>query len=385
MPPDSPPRPTGWGGTPVEQPTLSQIEAAAERCRDVVVRTPLVPLHSYEANSALWLKPEILQPIRSYKLRGVFNWAAGLSDAERAKGFSTHSAGNTAQALGHVARLWGTAARSLLPDRTPPAKIEAIERYGVTPVVMPFDELLDYIFHARWEEEPYSFLNPWADPLMIAGNGALALEICQDLPTVRTVYVPVGGGGLIAGIGSALKAHRPHVRVIAVQPEACPALQVSLAAGRPAWIEPQPTVCDTALPLVVDELFPLLSQVVEGSGPAGRTQQAGSRSGGRHVGGRCSATARGACGHCGLHLERREHHAQPAARMDRRTGVRLRRPMRRTACPVPCSGSRCGRDARRARQTSRTMTWWGSTICSRFSARGAHAQVVLPTSRERAK
>jgi threonine dehydratase len=198
-------------------------------------------------SSALWLKPEILQPIRSYKLRGVFNWAAGLSDAERAKGFS----------------LWGTAARSLLPDRTPPAKIEAIERYGVTPVVMPFDELLDYIFHARWEEEPYSFLNPWADPLMIAGNGALALEICQDLPTVRTVYVPVGGGGLIAGIGSALKAHRPHVRVIAVQPEACPALQVSLAAGRPAWIEPQPTVCDTALPLVVDELFPLLSKVVD--------------------------------------------------------------------------------------------------------------------------
>lgn len=263
MTPDLTSRPTGWGGTPVEQPPLSQVEAAAERCRDVVVRTPLVPLHSYESESPLWLKPEILQPTRSYKLRGVFNWAAGLSDDERAKGFSTHSAGNTAQALGHVARLCGTTARSLLPDRTPPAKIEAIERYGVTPVVVTFDDLLDYIFHARWEEEPYSFLNPWADPQMIAGNATLALEICQDLPTVRSVYVPVGGGGLIAGIGSVLKSLRPDVRVIGVQPAACPALQASLAAGRPTWIDPEPTVCDTALPLVVDELFPLLSQVVD--------------------------------------------------------------------------------------------------------------------------
>lgn len=260
---DSLGRPTGWGGVVVARPDLATIQAAAKLLRGGLVHTPLIPLQCCDGSEDLLLKPETLQPIGSFKLRGALTWALGLSQEQRQRGFSTHSAGNTALALGHVARLCGVSARSLLPDRTPPNKIEAIQRYGVMPVIMPFDELLDFIFRAGWNDEPYSYLNPWADPQMIAGNGTIGLEICADLPDVDTVYVPVGGGGLIAGVGSAVKAVKPRVRVVAVQPSACPALKASLEAGKPLWIEAQPTICDTALPLVVDELFPLLQQVVD--------------------------------------------------------------------------------------------------------------------------
>ena len=123
--------------------------------------------------------------------------------------------------------------------------------------------MLDYIFQAGWEQELYSYLNPWTDPLMVAGNGTIGLEILDELPGVDTIYVPVGGGGLVAGVGSAVKAANAGVRIVAVQPEACPALKASFDAGKPVWVDAQPTLCDTALPLAIDETFQLLSQVVD--------------------------------------------------------------------------------------------------------------------------
>ncbi len=256
-------KPTGWGGDPVARPSLAEVQQAAEVLGDVIVRTPLVPLKSYQDSTSIQLKPETLQPIGSYKLRGVYNWAASLTSEQLEVGLSTHSAGNTAQALGYVARLVGAKARSLLPDRTPQVKIDAIRRYGVTPVIMSFEKLLDYIFQAGWEQEPYSYLNPWADPLMVAGNGTIGLEILDELPGVDTIYVPVGGGGLVAGVGSAVKAANAGVRIVAVQPEACPALKASFDAGKPVCVDPQPTLCDTALPLAIDETFQLLAEVVD--------------------------------------------------------------------------------------------------------------------------
>ena len=263
MVPDLSEKPTGWGGDPLSRPSLEEVQQAAEVIRDVIVRTPLVPLKSYKDSTAIQLKPETLQPIGSYKLRGVYNWAASLTGEQIQAGLSTHSAGNTAQALGYVAGLVGAEARSLLPDRTPQVKIDAIRRYGVTPVIMSFKDLLDYIFRAGWEQEPYSYLNPWADPLMVAGNGTIGLEILDELPEVDTIYVPVGGGGLVAGVGSAVRAAGAGVRIVAVQPEACPALKASFDAGKPVWVDQQPTLCDTALPLAIDETFQLLSEVVD--------------------------------------------------------------------------------------------------------------------------
>ena len=241
------------------------MRAAAERIRGVAVSTPLLSLRSYaSAQPDILLKPETLQPVTSFKIRGAYNWASSLTDEQRSRGLSTVSAGNTAQAVAYAARLVGASARSRLPDTTPRAKIDAIEAYGMEPVLTPGDELFDWMLSAGWEDESYTFLHPWVEPLMVAGSATVGLEIHDDLPDVDTVFVSVGGGGLICGVGSALKALNPDVRIIAVQPEACAPLSASLAAGRPVWVDAQPTLCDgLGVPLVTDEMWPLLRSVVD--------------------------------------------------------------------------------------------------------------------------
>ena len=259
-----PKRPTGWGGPPLVPPGPADAEAAARRIRGVAVRTPLLQLSGSPPEAPIFLKPEVLQPSGAYKLRGVCNWAASLTPEERARGFCTHSSGNTALALGHVARLFGASARSVMPDWVPPHKLEAIRACGVEPAPMPLDDLLAFIFEGHWRRQPYCYLNPWADPHMLAGNGTLALEILADLPDIDTLFVPVGGGGLVLGVGGVLKKLKPSVRVVGVQAEACPALHASFAAGKPVWVEARPTVCDgTTLPLVVEELYPALRATVD--------------------------------------------------------------------------------------------------------------------------
>jgi threonine dehydratase len=257
-------RPTGWGGPPVARPALAEVRQAATRLEGVAVRTPLLPLADEGRDPALFLKPETLQPAGSYKLRGVYNWAAGLSVEERQRGLSTHSSGNTALALGYVARLFGVSARSLMPDSVPAYKVHAIRAAGVEPKLVPMSELLAYVFEERWRQEPYPFLNPWADPRMLAGSGTLGLEILADLPDLETVFVPVGGGGLVIGQGGTLKTLKPSVRVVGVQSQACPALHASFAAGRAVWVESKPSLCDgTAVPLVVEQLYPTLRDIVD--------------------------------------------------------------------------------------------------------------------------
>lgn len=257
-------RPTGWGGAPVAQPSLTDIQQAATRIADHVVRTPLVPLHSYQAKTNTYLKPEILQPIGSFKLRGVLNWAASLSPQERAKGLSTTSAGNTAQALGYVARLFDVPARTLLPDTIPKNKLDAITSYGVEPIKLPFPDLLAYMLEEHWRNEPYAYLNPWGEPHLVSGHGTLGLEVLEDLPNVQSIFVPVGGGGLIAGVGSAIIASHTHAKIIAVQSENCPALQASFERNSGGWIDALPSICDgTAVPIIVDEMYPLLKNVID--------------------------------------------------------------------------------------------------------------------------
>ena len=219
---------------------------------------------SSDPDPPVWLKAECLQPVGSFKLRGVFNWARSLSDAELQRGVTTQSAGNTAQALGYAAQLLGVPARSLLPDSAPQVKVDGVRAYGVTPVPVPFSALMDYVFDKGWEKEPYSYLNPWGDPSILAGSGTIGLEILDDLPEVTAIYVPVGGGGLVAGIGSVVKELRPDVEIIGVQSTACPSLRAALDAGQPRWVETGETICDgTMVPVVVDEMYPLVSSVVD--------------------------------------------------------------------------------------------------------------------------
>jgi threonine dehydratase len=252
-------RPTGWGDPPANAPTLDEVRAATKRLEGAVVRTPLLP-----AGDNLWLKPESLQPSGSFKVRGVGNWAAGLSPDDRRRGFSTFSAGNTALALAWYARRFGVSCRSILPDYAPAVKVQALRERGVETVLVPFDELAGYIFRAGWRDEPYAFLHPWTEPAMIAGHATIGLEIVADLPEVETVFVPVGGGALVCGVGAAVKALKPAVKVVGVQTESYPSLAASLEAGRPVWVESKPTICDgVAVPFVTDQMFPLLKLVVD--------------------------------------------------------------------------------------------------------------------------
>lgn len=257
-------RPTGWGGPIVEPPTVAAVAAAAERIGEVVVHTPLVPFYSGKEATGILLKPEIFQPIGSFKLRGVFNWAAALTPEERQRGLSTISSGNTAQALGYSARHFGVPARTLLLDTAPAGKIAALQSYGVDTVLVPSDDLMGYLLEARWQQEPYSFISPIDNPGMIAGNATIGREIMADYPEVESVYVPVSGGGMIAGIGGLIKALNPSVRIVGVQPTNIAPLHASIAGSRPMWVDAQPTICDgCGAPLVFDEMYPVLRQVVD--------------------------------------------------------------------------------------------------------------------------
>lgn len=248
---------------PANRPSLDDIRAAAERIRDVIVRTPLVPLHSFESTSDILLKPEIHQAVTSFKLRGVFNAVACLSDAERRKGLSTVSAGNTAQALAWAARYFGVSARSLMPETAPLSKIEAVRAYGAMPVLVPVDELFRYLRQHGWESEPYAYIHPWTNQNVLIGHASIGLEILADFPDVESVFISVGGGGLIAGVASALKALKPSVKVIAVEPEGCPSLHASFEAGQPVSVDCN-TICDgVAVPYITDEMFPLLRELVD--------------------------------------------------------------------------------------------------------------------------
>jgi threonine dehydratase len=262
MQPEPEQRPTGWGDPPVSAPTLDAIQKASERIKGVAERTPLLPFG--DKGSGILLKSEIGQPTGSFKIRGAYNWAAGLPPEALERGFSTFSAGNTALALGYCARAFGATCRSILPDYAPDIKVRALREGGVRTVLVPFEELADYIFRAGWREEPYAFLHPWTEPAMIAGHATIGLEIAEDLPDVETVYVPVGGGALAAGVGCAIGRLNPGTRIVGVQTESYPALARSLHEGRPVWIEPRPTICDgVAVPFVTDELFPLLRETVD--------------------------------------------------------------------------------------------------------------------------
>ncbi len=261
----------------IDPPTIEEIRDAATRLANIAMHTPLVPLHTFDGRSDILLKLEIHQPVTSFKIRGVFNAVAALSDEQRAAGLSTVSAGNTAQALAWTARRFGVSARSIMPDTAPPTKIEAVRRYGGEPVLVPMAEVFRFLKEHLWEDEPYAFIHPWTNRNVMIGHATMGLEIIDDLPDVDTVFIPVGGGGLMSGVGTALKALRPTsetglpgsetglpgVRVVAVEPAGCPSLHESLKQGKPASVECN-TICDgVAVPYMTEEVFPLLRDIVD--------------------------------------------------------------------------------------------------------------------------
>jgi threonine dehydratase len=236
--------------------TVDRIRAAAERARRHVLRSPMTPVEG-----AL-LKLECLQPTGSFKVRGFFAAALALEPEKLRRGLITVSAGNAAQACAYVAKTLGVPCRVVMYETAPPLKIEGVRRWGATPILMPRDEMLKWMADEGWRSEPETFLHPFADPQVMAGHGGIALELLEDVPDLARVLVPVGGGGLIGGVASALKALRPQVEVIGVQSDGYALWTKSLEAGGPVAIKPDTIADGTTAPFDA-RMFELLKQCVD--------------------------------------------------------------------------------------------------------------------------
>ncbi len=246
-----------------DRPTLKEFKAAASNLESILVRTPPIPYRGEDNGTEILLKSELNQAVNAFKLRGIFNAVASLSAEEKERGVSTVSAGNTALALAWSAMYFGIPARSIMPEKAPATKIDTFKKYGGTPILLPTDEVFRFLQEHLWEREPYSFIHPWTNRQVMIGHGSLGLEIMEDAPDIDTVFIPVGGGGLLSGVGLAIKAVNPSVRIYAVEPEGCPALRSAVDHGKPITVECK-TICDgVAVPYITDEMFPLLEELVD--------------------------------------------------------------------------------------------------------------------------
>ena len=224
--------------------SLERVRAAAERAAPHVLRTPLIPL-----GGDAHLKAECLQPTGSFKVRGFFARALQLTAEERARGLITVSAGNAAAACSYVSHQLGLRCRVVMYEEAPDAKKENVRRWGATPIFLSHDGVHAWLHDRGWEKEPETFIHPFADPEVMAGHGGLGLELLEQLPSLERVVVPVGGGGLIGGVASALKGARPGVRVVGVQSSGYPSMTRSLAAGEPVELEPRTIADGTTAPV----------------------------------------------------------------------------------------------------------------------------------------
>jgi len=246
---------------------LAAIESARKRIEGLVVRTPLVRLNVDDAAPEIFLKLENLQPTGSFKVRGAGNAVALLTPEERTHGVFTCSAGNMAQALAWHARRLGIPCTAIVPDTAPATKLAAIRRFGATIVQLSWDEVWEIGITRRYAPlKGWTFVHPFADPAMMAGNGTIGLEILEDLPNVDTVVIPFGGGGLSAGIATAIKAKRPGTRIYACEPETAAPLAASFAKAAPSEVHRIPSFVDgIGASSVLPEMWNLVRPLLEGS------------------------------------------------------------------------------------------------------------------------
>lgn len=232
---------------------LSDIEAAARALRGIAVRTPLLPAQFL--GERVWLKPEMLQRGGAFKLRGAYNFLQQLPAKQRARGVVAPSSGNHAQAVALAARLLGARAIVVMPTTVTPAKRAGAERLGAR-IELAGTTTADRMARALEivEAEGAVLVPPYDDPHIIAGQGTVGMEIVQDLPDVATVLVPVGGGGLSAGVAAAVKLMRPRARVIGVEPTGAPKLSRARAAGSPVKLDRTQSIADGLLAVEIGHL-----------------------------------------------------------------------------------------------------------------------------------
>jgi threonine dehydratase len=241
---------------------LAEIERARERIAGAAVRTPLVRLPETD----VWLKLENLQPVASFKIRGATNAIRAASPEQLAGGVVTASAGNMAQGVAWAAREAGVPATIVCPDHAPQTKIDRIEQLGGRVLKVPYEDWWRAIEESRYDGAEGMFVHPVQDELVMAGNGTIGLELLEDLPDVDTVLVPYGGGGLVSGIASAVKAIRPGVTFYVCEPATGAAAGAAFGASEPAEVEYTPSFVDGAgSRRVLDSMWPRVRELVDGA------------------------------------------------------------------------------------------------------------------------
>ena len=244
---------------------IEEIRRAREVLDGTTIRTPLVRLDA-DSDAEIWLKLEVLQPVRSFKLRGAGNAILQASDVELAGGVLTASAGNMAQGVAYAARLRGVPATIVVPEHAPQTKIEAIERYGGRVIRVPYEEWWQVLVTGRYEGVDGLFVHPVDNARVMAGNGTIGLELLEQSADFDTVVVPYGGGGLLTGIASAVKAERPEVRFFAAEPETGAPVAATLAAGKPTAVEYTPSFVDgSGSRELIPRVWEQASQLLDGA------------------------------------------------------------------------------------------------------------------------
>jgi threonine dehydratase len=219
---------------PVRPIAIEDIEEARERIAATVLRTPLVKLDLGSDAAEVWLKLENLQPTNAYKIRGATNAVARLSDDQRAAGVWTISAGNAGQGVAYAARQLGVASTVVAIKTAPQTKLDRMRALGATIVPVTYEEAWVAAEAHEFPGLDGTFIHPFDNYDFLAGHGTMGLEIVEDLPNVRTVIAAIGGGGLITGVGSAIKARKPGVQVIGAEPESAAPYAYSLSEGAPS-------------------------------------------------------------------------------------------------------------------------------------------------------
>ena len=247
--------------------TLDKFEEASEKVKEVVLPTNLIysEYFSEQTGNKVYFKPENMQYTGAYKVRGAYYKISTLSEEEREKGLVTASAGNHAQGVAYAAKLYGVPATVVMPTTTPLIKVNRTKGYGAKVVLhgSVYDEACQYALELA-KKEGATFVHPFNDEVVATGQGTIAMEIFKELPTVDIILVPIGGGGLAAGVSTLAKLLNPNIKVIGVEPAGASCMKASLDAGKVVTLPNVDTIADgTAVKTPGDIVFPYIQKNID--------------------------------------------------------------------------------------------------------------------------
>lgn len=247
--------------------TLEKFEEASEKVKEVVLPTNLIysEYFSEQTGNKVYFKPENMQYTGAYKVRGAYYKISTLSEEEREKGLVTASAGNHAQGVAYAAKLYGVPATVVMPTTTPLIKVNRTKGYGAKVVLhgSVYDEACQYALELA-KKEGATFAHPFNDEVVATGQGTIAMEIFKELPTVDIILVPIGGGGLAAGVSTLAKLLNPNIKVIGVEPAGASCMKASLDAGKVITLPDVNTIADgTAVKTPGDIVFPYIQKNID--------------------------------------------------------------------------------------------------------------------------